>query len=122
MRGLKFSSILEELFGPPAPRFRTIQVYPKDCREPFAAHSALSSGDPPAETKAKRTEIMMHPHLPDPRPLAVPGIGFSQSIPMGPEILDPAAFRDLPPLRPVERIVWTPVATAMVWIPKVKST
>ena len=64
---------------------------------------------------------MMHPHLPDPRPLAVPGIGFSQSIPMGPEILE-AAFRDVPPLRPVEGIVWTPIATAMVWIPKVKST
>jgi hypothetical protein len=30
MRGLKFSSILEGLFGPPAPRFRTIQGCPMD--------------------------------------------------------------------------------------------
>jgi hypothetical protein len=67
------------------------------------------SGDPPAETKAKRREIMMHPHLPGPRPLAVPGIGFPQNISVGPEVLDPVAFGDLPPLtRPTERIVWIP--------------
>ena len=51
---------------------------------------------------------MMHPHLPGPRPLAVPGIGFPQNISVGPEVLDPAAFRDLPPIRPIERIVWAP--------------
>jgi hypothetical protein len=52
---------------------------------------------------------MMHPHLPGPRPLAVPGIGFPQSISLGPEALDPAAFGDLRPLtRPAERIVWIP--------------
>ena len=62
---------------------------------------------------------MMHPHLPGPRPLAVPGIGFPQNISVGPEVLDPAAFRDLsePPwcLKPIiDRIVWTAVTTAMV--------
>jgi hypothetical protein len=41
---------------------------------------------------------MMHPHLPGPWPLAVPGIGFSQSISVGPEVGDPAAFADLPRL------------------------
>jgi hypothetical protein len=52
---------------------------------------------------------MMHPHLPGPRPLAVPGIGFSQSISMGPEVLEPGAFGDLPPLtRVIERIFWVP--------------
>jgi hypothetical protein len=52
---------------------------------------------------------MMHPHLPGSRPIAVPGIGFSQSISMGPEVGDPAAFRDLPPLaRAIERIFWVP--------------
>jgi hypothetical protein len=52
---------------------------------------------------------MMHPHLPGPRPLAVPGIGFPQNISVGPEVLDRAAFRDLPPLaRQAERIVWVP--------------
>ena len=38
---------------------------------------------------------MMHPHLPGPRPLAVPGIGFPQSISIAPEAADPAAFGDL---------------------------
>ena len=52
---------------------------------------------------------MMHPHLPGPRPLAVPGIGFPQNISVGPKVLDPVAFGDLPPLtRPTERIVWIP--------------
>jgi hypothetical protein len=52
---------------------------------------------------------MMHPHLPGPRLLAVPGIGFPQNISLGPEVLDPEAFRDLPPLtRPIERIFWVP--------------
>ena len=66
------------------------------------------SGDPPAASTGKRREIMMRPHLPGPRPLAVPGIGFPQNISVGLEVLDPAAFRDLPPLRPIERIVWVP--------------
>jgi len=50
---------------------------------------------------------MMHPHLPGPRPLAVPGIGFPQNIAVGPEVLEPTAFRDLPPLA-IERIFWVP--------------
>jgi hypothetical protein len=37
---------------------------------------------------------MMHPHLPSPRQLAVPGIGFPQTISIGPEALDLTAFRD----------------------------
>jgi hypothetical protein len=38
---------------------------------------------------------MMRPHLPGPRPVAVPGIGFPQNISIGPDALDPAAFGDL---------------------------
>jgi hypothetical protein len=50
---------------------------------------------------------MMYPHLPGPRPLAVPGIGFPQTISV--EVGDPAAFRDLPRLaRAIERIFWVP--------------
>ncbi len=57
---------------------------------------------------------MMHPHLPSPRPLAVPGIGFPQNIAIGPEELDPAAFGNLSDkhrdasTRPIGRIFWLP--------------
>jgi hypothetical protein len=57
---------------------------------------------------------MMHPHLPSPPPLAVPGVGFLQNISIGPKVLDPAAFGDLSddrcgaPTRPIDRIVWLP--------------
>src|SRR6476646_1214688 len=65
------------------------------------------SGDPPAASTGKRTEIMMHPLLPGPRPLAVPGIGFPQNISVGPELVDLVALGDLPPLtRAIERIFW----------------
>jgi hypothetical protein len=37
---------------------------------------------------------MMHPYSPSPRWLAVPGIGFPQSISVGPNVLDPEDFRD----------------------------
>ena len=37
---------------------------------------------------------MMHPYSPGPRWLAVPGIGFPQNIPVGPDVLDPEDFRD----------------------------
>jgi hypothetical protein len=36
---------------------------------------------------------MMHPYSPSPRWLAVPGIGFSQNISVGPNVLDPEGFR-----------------------------
>jgi hypothetical protein len=57
---------------------------------------------------------MMHPHLPGPRPVAVPGIGFPQNISIGPEVLDPAAFVDLSvkhrsaSRRLIDRILWLP--------------
>ena len=52
---------------------------------------------------------MMHPHLPGPRPLAVPGIGFPQNISVGREVVDPEAFGDLLPLAwAIERIFWVP--------------
>ena len=35
---------------------------------------------------------MMHPHLPGPRPLAVPGIGFPQNISIGSDVRAPAAL------------------------------
>ena len=56
----------------------------------------------------------MHPHLPGPRPLAVPGIGFPQNISIGSDVLAPAAFRDLSDnhrgasTRPIDRIIWLP--------------
>jgi hypothetical protein len=37
---------------------------------------------------------MMHPYSPSPRWLAVPGIGFPQNIPVGPNVLDLEALRD----------------------------
>jgi hypothetical protein len=52
----------------------------------------------------------MYPHLPGPRPLAVPGIGFPQNISVGSEVSEPEAFGDLAPLkRPVERLFWVPL-------------
>jgi hypothetical protein len=39
-------------------------------------------------------EIMMHPYSPSPRWLAVPGIGFPQSISLRPDMLGPEDFRD----------------------------
>jgi hypothetical protein len=57
---------------------------------------------------------MMHPHLPGPRPVAVPGIGFPQSISIGPDMLDRAAFGGLSDrhrgasTRLIERILWLP--------------
>ena len=58
---------------------------------------------------------MMHPHLPGPRPLAVPGIGFPQNISIGSDVLAPAAFGDLldnhrgASTRPIDRIIWLPL-------------
>ena len=72
------------------------------------------SGDPPAASTGKRTEIMMHPLLPGPRPLAVPGIGFPQNISIGSDVRAPAAFRDSSDnhrgasTRPIDRIIWLP--------------
>jgi hypothetical protein len=57
---------------------------------------------------------MMHPHLPGPRPVAVPGIGFPQNISIGPDVLDAGAFGDLleshrgASARPIDRILWLP--------------
>jgi hypothetical protein len=52
---------------------------------------------------------MMHPHLPGPRPVAVPGIGFPQNILVGREGVDAAAFGDLSTsARSIERIFWVP--------------
>jgi hypothetical protein len=57
---------------------------------------------------------MMHPHLPGPRLVAVPGIGYPQNISIGPEVLDPPAFGDLSDkhrdasTRLIDRILWLP--------------
>jgi hypothetical protein len=57
---------------------------------------------------------MTYPHLPGPRPLAVPGIGFPQNISIGADVLDPAAFGDLSDKHPnastrlIDRILWLP--------------
>ena len=52
---------------------------------------------------------MMHAHLPGPRPIAVPGIGFPQNISVDPEALHWGVFADLSderPAGPLDRIVW----------------
>jgi hypothetical protein len=36
---------------------------------------------------------MMHPYSPGPQSFAVPGIGFPQNIPVGPDVLDTEVFR-----------------------------
>jgi hypothetical protein len=57
---------------------------------------------------------MMHPNLPGPRPVTVPGIGFPQSFSVGPEGLDPTAFGDPSDkhsdasTRLIDRIFWLP--------------
>jgi hypothetical protein len=57
---------------------------------------------------------MMHPHLPGPRPVAVPGIGFPQNISIGSDVLEPVALggwsarhRDAS-TRLIDRILWLP--------------
>jgi hypothetical protein len=37
---------------------------------------------------------MMHSHLPSPRPLVLPSIGFAQNIAVGPEMLRHPGFED----------------------------
>jgi hypothetical protein len=57
---------------------------------------------------------MPHPHLPRPRPLAVPGIGFPQNISISQPVLDLTAFADRQDVhcagspRMIERIAWVP--------------
>jgi len=57
---------------------------------------------------------MLHPQLPSPRPVAVPDIGFAQSISIGPREPVSCRFADLPgdhcsgATRPPDRIVWLP--------------
>jgi hypothetical protein len=91
---------------------------PQGLRVPGAGTLGSVSGDSPAETKAKRREIMMHPHLPGPLSVAVPDIGFPQNISVGPKALDSSGFSDLSgdhcgfATRPLDRIVC--IATAMV--------
>jgi hypothetical protein len=70
---------------------------------------------------------MMHSYSPSPRQLAVPGIGFPQSISVGSDVLDLAAFRDWSddrfdaPSQPIDRIAWLPLTAAMVCGPTVRS-
>jgi hypothetical protein len=57
---------------------------------------------------------MMHPHLPSPLPVAVPDIGFAQSISIDTKALDSSGFAVLSgnhcgaATRPLDRIVWLP--------------
>jgi hypothetical protein len=57
---------------------------------------------------------MTHPHLPGPRPVAVPGIGFPQNISIASDVLDPATFGDLSDkhrgasTRPIGHNIWLP--------------
>ena len=93
-------------------RFRTFQAYPKDVGGPLQAYSVSSKAI--SHRLRPNGEIMMHPHLPSPLPVAVPDIGFAQSISIGPNAPDSSAFADLPrdhcsgATRPLDRIVWLP--------------
>ena len=57
---------------------------------------------------------MTHSYSPSPRQLAVPGIGFPQSISVGSDAIDQAAHRDWSEDRfdalsqPTDRIAWRP--------------
>ena len=68
----------------------------------------------PRRTTAERRAIMMHNHSPSPWQLAVPGIGFPQSISIGRDMLEPSVFQDLrddrfdEPRQPVRRLERTP--------------
>src|SRR5262249_2504159 len=93
----------------PASQIQNNSDLPQGRRGSPAGTLGSVSGDRPAETKVKRREIMMHPRLPGPRPLAVPGIGFPQNISVGREVVEPEAFGDLLPLAwAIERIFWAP--------------
>ena len=64
----------------------------------------------------------MHPHLPGPRPLAVPGIGFPQNISVGPEVVEPGGRWRFAALNAGDRAhLLGPVTTALVWMPIMKS-
>jgi hypothetical protein len=57
---------------------------------------------------------MMHPHLPSPLPVAVPDIGFAQSISISPKAPDLSGFADVSgdhygvATRPPDLMVWLP--------------
>jgi hypothetical protein len=57
---------------------------------------------------------MMHPHPPSHLPLAVPGIGFPQTISVGPDVPDFTAFQDrsddpfVVPTQLIDRVAWLP--------------
>src|SRR5262245_66642290 len=68
---------------------------PQGRQGPGAGKLGSVGGDPPGETTAKWREIMMHPHLPGPLPVAVPDIGFPQNISIGPKTFDSSGFADL---------------------------
>jgi hypothetical protein len=93
-------------------RFRTIQPGLKDVGAPLRAHSVRQTAIlPPWD---ERREIMMHPHLPSPFPVAVPDIGFAQSISISPKAPDLSGFADVSvdhcgvATRPPDRILWLP--------------
>ena len=90
-------------------RFR----FPPRTWAPFARTLSSSSGD--LSSRVGRTERdMMHPHFPSPLPVAVPDIGFAQSISIGPKALDSSRFADVPgdpcglARQPLDRVVWLP--------------
>src|SRR5262245_7147733 len=97
-----------------SPSIQNNSGLPQGRQGPGAGKLGSVSGDPPAETKARRREIMMHPHLPGPLPVAVPDIGFPQHISIGQKAFDSSSFADLSgdhcdfATRPLDRIVWLP--------------
>jgi hypothetical protein len=80
--------------GSASPRFRTIQVYPKDIGR-IAGHTRSVNRPRSSRTHYGRRERDHDaPLFAKPRWLAVPGIGFPQNISVGPNVPDPEDFRD----------------------------
>src|SRR5215208_6144636 len=85
-------------------RFRTIQIDPKDWTA-ICGHGGSTYRSPAmTHLKAKGRDIMMHPHSPSSRQLAVPGIGFPLNISAGANVPDEAAFRGRPRASCVRKI------------------
>ena len=96
------------------PKFQQFKSIPRTSAA-FCGHTRSCQAAILPPRPGQRREIIMHPHLPGPRPLAVPGIGFPQNISIASDVLDPAAFGDLldnhrgASTRPIDRIVWLPL-------------
>ena len=68
------------------PKFQQFKSIPRTS-EAFCRHTRFREAAILPARPRQRRKIMMHPHLPGPRPSAVPGIGFPQNISIDSEVL-----------------------------------